>query len=132
MSTEENKALARRIFEEAGSQGNYAVIDEAIAPTFVYRATNLADTHGPADLKDFFTRHRRAAPDIHYTIEELVAEGEKVVVHWTITGTQQGDLGGLRQLASSSRQMGSRFFALLTGTLWMEGLSGILSLSCNS
>src|SRR5205807_3500817 len=38
MSTEENKALARRIFEEAGSQGNYAVIDEAIAPTFVYRA----------------------------------------------------------------------------------------------
>jgi ketosteroid isomerase-like protein len=41
MSTEDNKAPARRIFEEAASQGNYAVIDEVIAPTFVYRASAL-------------------------------------------------------------------------------------------
>lgn len=92
MSTEENKVLSRRIFEEAASQGNFAVIDEAIAPTFVYRASTLADVHGPADLKEFFTAHRRAFPDIHYIIEEVVAEGEKVVVHWTITGTHQGQL----------------------------------------
>ncbi|MFL5698466.1 MAG: ester cyclase [Ktedonobacteraceae bacterium] len=115
MSTEENKALARRIFEEAGSQGNYAVIDEAIAPTFVYRATNLADTHGPADLKDFFTRHRRAAPDIHYTIEELVAEGEKVVVHWTITGTQQGDLGGIAPTGKQFKADGITIFRFANG-----------------
>ena len=110
MSTEENKALARRIFEEAGSQGNYAVIDEAIAPTFVYRASTLADTHGLAGLKEFFTGHRRASPDIHYTIEEVVAEEEKVVVRWTATGTQQGDLRGIAPTGKQFKADGITIF----------------------
>ena len=46
MSTEENKVLSRRIFDEAASQGKFAVIDEAIAPTFVYRTSALPESHG--------------------------------------------------------------------------------------
>ena len=110
MSTEENKALARRIFEEAASQGNYAVIDEAIAPTFVYRASALPDSHGPAGLKEFFTGHRTGSPDIHYTIEEVVAEGEKVVVRWTVTGTQQGDLRGIAPTGKQFKADGITIF----------------------
>ena len=115
MSTEENKALARRIFEEAGSQGNYAVIDEAIAPTFVYRASTFADTHGPAGLKEFFTGHRRTSPDIHYTIEEVVAEGEKVVVCCTATGTQQGDLRGIAPSGKQFKADGITIFRFANG-----------------
>jgi steroid delta-isomerase-like uncharacterized protein len=115
MSTEENKTLARRIFEEAASQGNYAVIDEAIAPTFVYRASALADSHGPAGLKEFFTAHRRAVPDIHYTIEDVVAEGENVVVCWTVTGTHQGDLRGIAPTGNLLKADGITIFRFANG-----------------
>jgi steroid delta-isomerase-like uncharacterized protein len=120
MSIEENKILARRIFEEAGSQGNYAVIDEAIAPTFVYRASALADTHGPAGLKEFFTGHRRASPDIHYTVEEVVAEGEKVVVRWIVTGTQQGEVRGLAPTGKPFKADGITIFHFAHGLI-VEG-----------
>ena len=120
MSTEENKVLSRRIFEEAASQGNFAVIDEAIASTFVYRASALPDTQGPAGLKEFFTGHRRAFPDIRYTIEEVVAEGEKVVVHWTITGTNQGDLRGNPPTGKPVKVPGITIFRFANGHI-VEG-----------
>ena len=115
MSTEENKALARRIFEEAASQGNYAVIDEAIAPTFVYRASALPDSHGPTGLKEFFTGHRTTTPDIHYAIEEVVAEGEKVVVCWTVTGTHEGELRGIAPTGKSLKTDGITIFRFANG-----------------
>ena len=117
MSTEENKALARRIFEEAGSQGNYAVIDEAIAPTFVYRTSALPESHGPAGFKEFFTEHRRTFPDIHYTLEEVVAEGEKVVVRWTATGTHQGDLMGIPPTGKPVKAPGITIFRFANGQI---------------
>ena len=120
MSTEENKVLSRRIFEEAASQGNFAVIDEAIAPTFVYRASALPDTQGPAGLKEFFTGHRRAFTDIHYTIEEEVAEGEKVVVHWTITGTHQGELRDIPPTGKWVKVPGITIFRFANGHI-VEG-----------
>lgn len=120
MSIEENKVLARRIFEEAGSQGNYAVIEEAIAPTFVYRASALADTHGPAGLKEFFSGHRRASPDIHYTVEEVVADGEKVVVRWIVSGMQQGEVRGMAPTGKQFKADGITIFHFAHGHI-VEG-----------
>ena len=117
MSTEENKVLSRRIFDEAASQGKFAVIDEAIAPTFVYRTSALPESHGPAGFKEFFTEHRRTFPDIHYTLEEVVAEGEKVVVHWTITGTNQGDLRGNPPTGKPVKAPGITIFRFANGQI---------------
>ena len=117
MSTEENKVISRRIFEEAASQGNFAVIDEAIAPTFVYRTSALPESHGPAGFKEFFTEHRRTFPDIHYTLEEVVAEGEKGVVHWTITGTNQGDLRGNPPTGKPVKVPGITIFRFANGQI---------------
>ena len=115
MSTEENKVLSRRIFDEAASQGNFTVIDEAIAPTFVYRTSALPDFHGPAGFKEFYTEHRRAFPDIHYTVEEVVAEGEKVVVRWTATGTHQGDMMGIPPTGKAVKAPGITIFSFANG-----------------
>jgi len=120
MSTEENKVLARRIFEEAGSQGNYAVIDEVIAPSFVYQASALPDTHGPAGLKEFFAGHRRGYPDIQYTIEETVAEGEHVVVRWVVSGTHLGETRGIAPTGKTVKADGITIFRFANGQI-MDG-----------
>jgi len=93
MSTEENKASERRFFE-GWNQGNTAVFDELIAADF-----RAHDPSGPIngleEYKQFFTTYRTAFPDIHFTIEDQLAEGEMVVTRWTGTGTQQGPLMGI-------------------------------------
>jgi steroid delta-isomerase-like uncharacterized protein len=96
MSTEQNKALDRRLIEEGFSNGNIAVLDELIDKNCVDHT--LAPLGLPQDLsgvKQFFTMFRSAFPDLHYTIEDVVAEGDKVVTRATWTGTQRGEFMGM-------------------------------------
>ena len=65
MSTEDNKAIARRIFEEVGSQGNFAVIDKAISPNFVYRTSAFPEFHGPGGSRNFLPS--TAKPSLTFT-----------------------------------------------------------------
>jgi predicted ester cyclase len=91
-STEANKALVRLIFDEGFNQGNLAVIDEAVDPTYVgHGRTAAADVHGPEGAKQVTTWVRDAFPDVHYTVEDQIAEGDKVVTRFTVRGTHQGE-----------------------------------------
>jgi steroid delta-isomerase-like uncharacterized protein len=94
MSTEENKANNRRIYEEVWNGGNLAVIDELFAANSVFHdpATIL---HGPAGFKAYVTMYRSAFPDTDFTIEDVIAEGDKVVTRWTARGTHKGELQGI-------------------------------------
>jgi steroid delta-isomerase-like uncharacterized protein len=97
MSTEENKALMRRIYEEVFNQKNLVAIDDFIAPNFVnHSAAQLGMTGGDLEhVKQFLSMVMQAFPDLHYTVEDLVAEGDKVVARLTISGTQQGAFMGI-------------------------------------
>jgi steroid delta-isomerase-like uncharacterized protein len=96
MSTEENKALDRRLVEEGFSKGNIAVLDELIDKNCVdHSLAPLGLPKGLAGVKQFFTMFRTAFPDLHYTIEDVVAEGDKVVTRATWTGTQRGEFMGM-------------------------------------
>jgi len=92
---EENKALVRRAFEEVWNQGKLDVIDEIFAADFVYHIAGSPDIHGPDGEKQFVTMHRTAFPDIKFTVEDWIAEGDKVVTRWTFTGTHKGELMGI-------------------------------------
>ncbi len=95
MSTEENKATTRRVFiEEFWNQGNLPVVDELCTPNFIYH-TATGPVHGPEGLKQFATMYRTAIPDLHITIEDMIAEEDKVVTRWTARGTQLGPLMGI-------------------------------------
>ena len=94
MSTEQNKMNNRRVFEEAFNQGNLAVIDEVCAPNYVLNDPT-GPVRGPAGFKQFITMYRAAFPDLHFTIEEEIAEGDRVVVRWTARGTHWGELMGI-------------------------------------
>jgi steroid delta-isomerase-like uncharacterized protein len=94
MSTEDNKALVRRIFEEVWNQGKMARIAEFYSPAAVEH-TSSGPVHGQEGLKQYIMMYRTAFPDAHYTVEDQIAEGDKVVTRWSGRGTHQGPLMGI-------------------------------------
>jgi len=86
MSTEENKALLRRLFEEVWNQGNLATLHEVLAADFLYHP----DLRGLEAYKQAIKLNLTAFPDLHFTIEDMLAEGDRVVTRWTLRGTHQG------------------------------------------
>jgi steroid delta-isomerase-like uncharacterized protein len=96
MSTEENKALARRFTEEGFSTGNLALADEIVAPNFVnYDPGTPPLPSGPEGYKQLVTAYHTAYPDLQMNVEDLFAEGDKVAVRWAARGTHTGQLGDI-------------------------------------
>ncbi len=87
-SLEENKALVRRFNEEVYNQGNLDVADELLAPTFVDHDFLSGTVVGPEDYKRAMAGMRAAGSDTHFSIEEQIAEGDKVVTRSIGRGTQ--------------------------------------------
>jgi predicted ester cyclase len=96
MSTpEENKAQFRRAYEEVLNQGDVSIVDELIAPDFFNHAAPPGTNRGPSSLRWLATMLRTAFPDLHFTIEELVAEEDIVAGRLTTSGTHEGPLPGM-------------------------------------
>src|SRR4051794_15342045 len=95
MAGEANKALARRSFEELWNQGNLAAASELYDAHHISHGLGVAVPPGIEGLKQFITLYRTAYPDTHFTIEDQLAEGDKVVTRWTAIGTHQGELMGI-------------------------------------
>lgn len=96
MSSKENEALARRIADELFRRGDLAVADELVAPNYVEHVP-LPPGWPPelAGLKQYVAMLRRAFPDVRYTVEDLVAEEDKVALHLTARGTHQAEFMGI-------------------------------------
>lgn len=97
MSTEANKSIVRRLFEEAFSQGNLSVLDEIIAPNQVNGRQGALPgmPSGPEGSKMLISAYCNAFPDLRFTIDEQVAEGNMVVTRWSVHGTHNGELAGI-------------------------------------
>jgi steroid delta-isomerase-like uncharacterized protein len=97
MSAEENKALARRFMDEVYNEGNVNFIDEVVASNLVVHDPTSPEgmTSGVQSAKQFVEVYRNAFPDIQMTVEDLIAEGDKVVTRWRARGTHQGELMGI-------------------------------------
>ncbi len=95
VAAEENKALVRREYEEVWNQGNLDVIDEIYAADFVGHMPGSPDIHGLEGNKTIANLFCTAFPDMQYTIEDMIAEGDKAAIRWTLTGTHKGELMGI-------------------------------------
>ena len=95
MSTEVNKANLRRFYDEVINKKNRAAIDEFIAPNQVDHAAPRGLPGGIEGAKQTLTMYLTAFPDLHFTVEDLIAEGNKVVARLTARGTQQGAFMGI-------------------------------------
>ncbi|WP_396610615.1 ester cyclase [Haloferax sp. S1W] len=92
----ENKEIARKLPEEAINEGNLDIIDELVADDYVGRNPAVPEPyHGPDGVKEFVSMVRTAFPDLEYTVEDLIAEGDKVVRRDRATGTHDGEFMGV-------------------------------------
>ena len=93
MSAEDNKAIARRYWDEGWGTGNVAMVDEIFAPDNSFHPPHRTTAlRGTEPEKQGITRWRTAIPDLRGTIEDIFAEGDKVVVRWTLRGTHRGNI----------------------------------------
>ncbi len=93
----QNKALIRRWFEEVWNNGRAELIDQLRAPDAVAigLSEGKSESRGDAAFKTFYSNMRGTLPDLHIAIEDMVAEGDKVVARFTVDGTHQGDALGV-------------------------------------
>ena len=92
----ENKSLARRAMEELWTRGDLTVIDQLYSDDCVFHDLGSPeDIHGRDGLKQYARMYRTACPDLQCTVEEIMAEGDKVALRWVSRGTHQGDLMGI-------------------------------------
>ncbi|OGO18404.1 MAG: hypothetical protein A2Z15_02170 [Chloroflexi bacterium RBG_16_50_11] len=94
MSAKRNKVAVRQIIEEAFNKGNLTVVDGVMAAEYVYHSSS-GDAKGPDGFKQMINMFRTAFPDINSTIEDIVAEGDKVATRATLRGTHQGNFMGI-------------------------------------
>src|SRR5688500_17501000 len=88
---EQNKAIAQRYYSEIMNARKLTTIDELMSPECLCTIpTNPDPYHGPEGFKKLVTMPRCAYPDVHLTVEHLLAEGDTVVGHWTARGTHTG------------------------------------------
>jgi predicted ester cyclase len=83
----DNKAIARRYFEEILNKGSAAAIEAIVAPDVAFR-NPPAVVKGIADFRTLVAALRGAFPDLHFTLEDELAEGNKVATRWIMRGTQ--------------------------------------------
>jgi steroid delta-isomerase-like uncharacterized protein len=122
MSTEGNKAIVVQLYKEVFNKGDLVLADKLVAPNAVNHdpaaPPNIPD--GAVGVKAVVTMLRSAFPDDHHTIEDLIAEGDKVVVRLTHTGTHQGNFLGLPPTGKHISQTSIHIFRFAEGKL-VEG-----------
>lgn len=96
MSAEQNKKKVRRLMEESLGEGKPELVEELLDSDFVRYDPYIeaGEVRGTQTVKDNIVWFRDAFPDLSCSVEEQVAEGEKVVSRWTLRGTHRGEFFG--------------------------------------
>ncbi|GAC1425408.1 MAG: ester cyclase [Ktedonobacteraceae bacterium] len=120
MSPEENKSIIRRFHGEVFSEGNLAPIDELCDVNWTYHDPSdpLGQwPRGPQGARQLVNLYRSAFPDLHFTIEDEIAEGDKVVQRWTVRGTHKGDLMGIPPTGKQVTSTGMTIVRIANGKI---------------
>jgi predicted ester cyclase len=105
MSAEEDKALVRRYIEVVWNQRNLAALDELFAPTYQRYVSATATPLTREGQRQRIAGFHTAFPDLHFTIEDLLAEGDRVTFRVTMRGTHKGPFPYLQGIAPTGKQV---------------------------
>jgi len=94
MSVEENKAITRRSADEANKR-NLAAMDEIYDANYIAHVAGGQEVRGPEGVKELLTTLFSEYPDLHWTIEAIVAKGDKVMLRCIARGTHRGEIMGI-------------------------------------
>ena len=96
MSSPDNKAIVRRLYDEAWNKRKLEVVSQIVSPSHALQAPTLSGSSvGPEAYKGQISLFLAAFPDLRFAVEETVAEKEKVVARWTFSGTHKGKFMGV-------------------------------------
>ena len=116
MSTEYNKALIRRFYEEVWNQGHLAAADDIFADDYVRHDLRPGNPlAGPAGQKKIAADFRAAFPDLRMTIDLVIAEGDMIAARWTTEGTNTGQWGNVPPTGKRARFSGVNIFRIENG-----------------
>lgn len=118
---DQNKAVARRVFEEIFNQGKYGVANEIYAPDFVNHgfSTDIGLKEDQAAARGW----REAMPDIKITVKMMMTDGDLVTVLWTAEGTNTGEGNGLPATGKQVKGRGITIWRIVNGKIkeeWSE------------
>lgn len=120
MSVEDNKALVRRYYTELMSGGNLDFVDKFMAPEFEFTNPTHREPYRGQEFKNLVSMLRSAFPDLHFTVEHLLAQGDTVVGHWIARGTHAGS--PLHTLRGDLPAKGKPF--AIDGMSWLRIVDG--------
>jgi steroid delta-isomerase-like uncharacterized protein len=118
MSTDRNKDIVRRHFEEIYNHGNYDFADECCTPDVLFHDPLWPETPtGPRGLREYAHWARAAAPDLRFEIEDIIAEGDRVAVRYHFSGTQHGPILGIPPTGRFAVMTGLTFYRMKEGRI---------------
>jgi len=123
---EDNQALVRRFLEEVINQGKLAVIDEVVASDYVGHGIGAPEVKGSEGLKQRLTLLRTAFPDVHITVDDMVAAGDKVATRTTFHGTHKGEYLGIAPTGKTITAPGIGIMRIANGKIQENWLAGTL------
>lgn len=116
MSSEANKALVRRLYEDVINGGKADILDDLAAPDYVEHSPFPGQRDGIAGLKDrLATLGAGLAPE--YRLRHVIGEGDLVAAHWTMTGKHQGQLMGIPPTNRAVEMSGIDIYQVRDGKL---------------
>jgi steroid delta-isomerase-like uncharacterized protein len=119
MTIEQNKQRARSIYDAVLTQGQTDLLQDLISPDFV----GAHGETGPAGFATTIAGLRAAFPDIRYTVEDVVAEGDRVVLRWRWEGTHRAAFRGFAPTGKRVSDSGISIYQLRDGKIiraWLE------------
>ncbi|HLT19177.1 MAG TPA: ester cyclase [Thermomicrobiales bacterium] len=94
--SEQNKALVRRAVERIWNDADYAVLDQFVSEDFhIHGGAPGTEIHGREGTAQYFAALRSAFPDLRFSIDDQIAEGDRVVTRWSASGTHLGNFFGI-------------------------------------
>ena len=110
---DQNKELTRRFYEECWNQGKTERLDQYIAKDCRYRDPVFPSlAPGVESLKKHITMCRNAFPDLRFSLDDMIAERDEVVVHWTANGTQEGQFLGVAPTRKTATVGGTSIYRI--------------------
>jgi len=126
-----NKRLVRRFYKEVYGDWNMSLVGEVLSPRFTSHDWPEGTPAGQEGFGLFYSEIRAAVPDARYEVDDLIAEGDKVVVRWRLLGTHRGDFRGIAPSGSPIVLQGIAIYRVESGRLmerWVvTDLHGLLA-----
>lgn len=131
MTPDQNKALYPRFIDQVFNEGRLEMTEEVLSPAYVFRDAPPGTPSGPEGIKKIVTLFRGAFPDLEITIEDQVAEADKVCSRTIMRGTHRGPIFGLAPTGKAVTMTGMTMVRVADGRLvesWVRNdVMGLMS-----